>query len=36
MGKITRKLNNITRYETTDYIIGKKIIDIYKASERNI
>ena len=36
MGKITRKLNNITRYETTDYIIGKKIIDINKASERNI
>ena len=36
MGKITRKLNNITRYATTDYVIGKKIIDIYKASERNI
>jgi CheY-like chemotaxis protein len=32
MGKITRKLTRITRYETKDYILGKKIIDIDKAS----
>lgn len=33
MGKITRKLMRITRYETKDYVFeGKKIIDIDKAS----
>jgi two-component system cell cycle response regulator len=33
MGKITRKLMRITRYETKDYIFeGQKIIDIDKAS----
>ena len=32
LGRITRKLNHITRYETTDYIEGGKIIDIDKAS----
>ena len=31
MGMITRKLNEITRYETMDYLQGK-IIDIDKAS----
>ena len=29
---ITNKLNNITRYETAEYVNGTKIIDIYKAS----
>jgi len=33
LGEITRKLNNITRYETTNYIEGRKIIDIDKASD---
>ena len=32
MAEITRKLNNITRYEACDYISGVKIIDIDKAS----
>ena len=32
MAEITRKLNNITRYEACDYIRGVKIIDIDKAS----
>lgn len=32
IGKITRKLMGITRYETRDYIQGQKIIDIEKAS----
>lgn len=32
MGKITKKLMRITKYETKDYILGKKIIDIDKAS----
>ncbi|NVM21352.1 MAG: hypothetical protein HWN68_06185 [Desulfobacterales bacterium] len=32
MVKITRKLQNITTYETKDYIQGTKIIDIDKAS----
>ncbi|MBF0227252.1 MAG: PAS domain S-box protein [Desulfobacterales bacterium] len=33
MGKITRKLMNITRYETKEYIHGIKIIDIEKSSD---
>ena len=33
MGKITKKLMRITRYETRDYIGGRKIIDIDKASD---
>ncbi len=33
LGDITKKLRNITKYETMDYIIGK-IIDIDKASEK--
>lgn len=33
MGKITKKLMRITRYETRDYIENTKIIDISKASE---
>lgn len=33
MGKITRKLAHITRYETKDYVQGIKIVDIEKASE---
>lgn len=32
IAEITMKLNNITRYETRDYIRGVKIIDIDKAS----
>ena len=32
MADITRKLSNITRYETRDYINGARIIDIDKAS----
>ena len=32
MGKITRKIMHITRYETKEYIEGFKIIDIDKAS----
>jgi hypothetical protein len=35
MGKTTRKLMEITRYETEDYVGGTKIIDIEKASEKN-
>ena len=31
MGKITRKLMHITRYETREYLDGKKILDIDKA-----
>ena len=31
MGKITRKLMHITRYETREYLNGKKILDIDKA-----
>jgi len=34
MREITGKLENITTYETTDYIRGSKIIDIDKASEK--
>ena len=33
MGQITRKLNNITRYETIDYFEGSRIIDIEKATK---
>ncbi len=32
LGKITKKIMHITRYETKDYIEGSKIIDIDKAS----
>lgn len=32
MGEITKKLTRITRYETRDYIEGRKIIDIDKAA----
>ena len=32
MAQITRKLNNITRYEVREYIEGTKIIDLDKAS----
>jgi CheY-like chemotaxis protein len=35
MGKITKKLMRITRYETQEYIERTKIIDINKASEEN-
>ena len=33
LAKITNKLNNITRYETAEYLSGRKIIDIHKASQ---
>jgi len=33
MADITRKLQNITTYETIDYVQGEKIIDIHKASQ---
>ncbi|MBU4345693.1 MAG: PAS domain-containing protein [Proteobacteria bacterium] len=33
MGKIIKKLQNIARYETRDYVQGIKIIDIDKATE---
>ncbi len=33
MGRITKKLMRITKYETRDYIESTKIIDIYKASD---
>jgi signal transduction histidine kinase len=36
MGDITKKLMEITRYETEDYIGGTKIIDIDKASKKNV
>jgi len=32
--EITNKLESITTYETTDYIQGSRIIDIYKSSEK--
>jgi len=32
MGDITRKLMKITTYETKEYILGRKILDIHKAS----
>jgi len=31
MGSITKKLQNITKYKTKDYVAGRKIIDIDKA-----
>lgn len=34
LATITRKLNNITRYEIRDYVEGRKIIDISKASDK--
>jgi DNA-binding response OmpR family regulator len=34
MGEITRRLTEITRYETEDYVGGTRIISIDKASER--
>ena len=36
LGKITRKIMHITRYETMDYVEGSKIIDIDKASSSEI
>lgn len=36
LGKITRKIMHITRYETMEYIEGSKIIDIDKASSSEI
>lgn len=33
MAEITWKLNNITRYETIDYVANSKIIDINRASQ---
>jgi signal transduction histidine kinase len=36
LGKITKKIMHITRYETKDYIEGSKIIDIDKASSSEI
>ena len=35
LGKVTRKIMRITKYETLDYIEGVKIIDIHKASKKN-
>ena len=35
LGKVTRKIMRITKYETLDYIDGVKIIDIHKASKKN-
>ena len=32
MARITRELNNITNYETTEYLEGQKIVDLEKAS----
>jgi hypothetical protein len=34
MGDITKKITGITKYETLDYVDGKKIIDIHKASRK--
>ncbi|MCE5251580.1 response regulator [bacterium] len=34
MASITKKLNNITRYEVKEYLMGTSIIDIEKASEK--
>ncbi len=36
LGQITKKIMNITRYETKEYIEGSKIIDIDKASSLEI
>jgi hypothetical protein len=36
LGKITKKIMHITKYETKDYIEGSKIIDIDKASSSEI
>jgi len=36
LGQITRKIMNITRYETKEYIEGFQIIDIDKASSSEI
>jgi hypothetical protein len=36
LGKITKKIMHITRYETKEYIEGSKIIDIDKASSSEI
>ena len=35
LGKVTKKIMRITKYETLDYIDGVKIIDIHKASRKN-
>ena len=34
LGEVVSRIQNITRYETTEYARGKHIIDIRKASER--
>ncbi|MBF0101061.1 MAG: hypothetical protein HQK77_09160 [Desulfobacterales bacterium] len=36
MAQITKKLMGITRYETKDYLMGKKIIDIDKSSKKTV
>ncbi len=36
LGQITKRIMNITRYETKEYIEGSKIIDIDKASSSEI
>jgi len=33
LGEITRKLMNITRYETREYLEGRRILDIYKSTD---
>lgn len=33
MAEITRKLNNITRYEVQEYLAGMKIVDLKRSSE---
>lgn len=35
MGKITKKLMKITKYETLEYLPGKRILDIDKSSDSN-
>ncbi|MBU1343166.1 MAG: PAS domain S-box protein [Proteobacteria bacterium] len=35
IGSLTKKLMNITKYETREYSEGKKIVDIDKASQRH-
>jgi hypothetical protein len=36
LGRITKKIMHITRYETKEYIEGSRIIDIDKASSLKI
>jgi DNA-binding response OmpR family regulator len=35
MTEIIRKIGNITKYKTKDYLLGEKIIDLDQASENN-